>query len=186
MSKKKNCLKGKKILVVDDEKDVLEEIEEILEMADVDTAKNYTTASEKISQNKYDLVLIDIMGVNSLSLLEKAVEKKIPTVMLTANVMNYKTLMLSIRKGAISFLPKERLAELDRLLDMLLAVYDSGKPTWDTLFDELGDYFYKKFGPPMDTVEWICRLIKRKALPGIYHPNNFFKKNTGNILQKAS
>lgn len=93
------------------------------------------------------------MGDKSLSLLKKAVEKKIPAVMLTANVMNYKTLMLSILKGAISFLPKERLAELDRLLDMLLAAYHSGKPTWDMLFDELGDYFYKKFGPPIDTVE---------------------------------
>ena len=186
MLMKKSYIQDKTILVVDDEKDVLEGIEEILGMADVDTSKDYKTASEKISQNKYDLVIIDIMGVNSLSLLEKAVEKKIPAVMLTADVMNYKTLMLSIRKGAIFILPKERLAELDRLLEMLLAVYHSGKPTWDTLFDELGDYFYKKFGPPMDTVEWICRFIKRKKLPRIYHYNNIFKKNTENILQKAS
>jgi DNA-binding response OmpR family regulator len=186
MSNKKSCLKGKKILAVDNEKDVLEKIKKVLAMADVDNALDYKIASEKISQNNYDLVIIEIMGDKSLSLLEKAVEKMIPAVMLTSDPMNYKKLMLSIRKGAISFLPKERLAELDRLLDMLLAVYHSGKPTWDTLFDELGDYFYKKFGPPMDTVEWICRLIKRKERSMIYHYNNFFKKNTANILQKAS
>jgi DNA-binding response OmpR family regulator len=159
MSEKKSYLEGKKILAVDDEKDILEMIEEELEMADVDTALDYQTASEKIRQNQYDLAILDIMGVDGLTLLEKAVEKKIPAVMLTAHAMNYETLMHSIRKGSISFLPKEKLGELVRLLDMLLSAYDSGKSTWAILFDELGDYFDKKFGAPMGTVEWICRRI---------------------------
>ncbi len=159
MSEKKSYFEGKKILAVDDEKDILEMIEEELEMADVDTALDYQTASEKIRQNQYDLAILDIMGVDGLTLLEKAVEKKIPAIMLTAHAMNYETLMHSIRKGSISFLPKEKLGELDRLLDMLLFAYDSGKSTWAILFDELGDYFDKKFGAPMGTVEWICRRI---------------------------
>ena len=74
----------------------------------------------------------------------------------------YETLMHSIRKGSISFLPKEKLGELVRLLDMLLSAYDSGKSTWAILFDELGDYFDKKFGAPMGTVEWICRRIDQQ------------------------
>ena len=159
MSEKKSYFEGKKILAVDDEKDILEMIEEELEMADVDTALDYQTASGKIRQNQYDLAILDIMGVDGLTLLEKAVEKKIPAVMLTAHAMNYETLMHSIRKGSISFLPKEKLGELVRLLDMLLSAYDSGKSTWAILFDELGDYFDKKFGAPMGTVEWICRRI---------------------------
>lgn len=186
MLKKISYLQDKKILVVDDEKDVLEQIEGILEMADVDTAQDYETASEKISQNKYDLIMIDILGDSSLSLLEKAVKKKIPAVMLTSDDMNYIILMLSIRKGAISFLPKEKLAELDRLLERLLAVYHSGKPTWDTLFDELGDYYFNKFGPPMDTIEWMCQFIKRNEKPRIYRYSNFINNNAVNILQKAS
>lgn len=40
MLKKKSYIQDKAILVVDNEKDVLEEIVEILEMADVDTAKD--------------------------------------------------------------------------------------------------------------------------------------------------
>jgi DNA-binding response OmpR family regulator len=162
MSEKKSYLEGKKILAVDDEKDILEMIEEELEMADVDTALDYQTASEKIRQNQYDLAILDIMGVDGLTLLEKAVEKKIPAIMLTAHAMNYETLMHSIRKGSISFLPKEKLGELVRLLDMLLSAYDSGKSTWAILFDELGDYFDKKFGAPMGTVEWICRRIDQQ------------------------
>ena len=55
MSEKKSYFEGKKILAVDDEKDILGIIEEELEMADVDIALDYQTASEKIKQNKYDL-----------------------------------------------------------------------------------------------------------------------------------
>ena len=154
---KKSYFEGKKILAVDDEKDILEIIEEELEMADVDMALDYQTASEKIRQNNYDLAILDIMGVDGLKLLEQTVEKKIPSVMLTAHAMNYEVLMLSIRKGSISFLPKEKLSDFVRLLDKLLSAYDSGKSTWEILFDELGNYFDKKFGAPMGTIEWICR-----------------------------
>ena len=77
-------MKGKKILAVDDEEDVLEIIEEKLETADVDTALDYQTASEKIRQKKYDLVILDIMGVRGFYLLQEAVSNGIPTVMLTA------------------------------------------------------------------------------------------------------
>ena len=70
MSAKKSYFDGKKILAVDDEQDILEIIEEELEMADVDMALDYQTASEKIRQNNYDLAILDIMGVDGLTLLE--------------------------------------------------------------------------------------------------------------------
>ena len=160
MTGKRSSLADKKILAVDDEEDILEIIQEELDVADVDTAMDFQTAAEKISKNSYDLAILDIMGVDGLTLLEKAVEKKIPAVMLTAHALNYETLMHSIRKGSIAFLPKEKLADLDRLLDLLLSGQESGKSTWEILFDEFGDYFNSTFGKPMGTVEWICRQIK--------------------------
>ena len=78
-------IKGKHILAVDDEEDVLETIQDILDGAVVDCAKDYETASEKIRENVYDLAILDIMGVNGLQLLDEAVAKGIPTVMLTAD-----------------------------------------------------------------------------------------------------
>ena len=161
MSEKKSYFEGKKILAVDDEKDILEIIGEELEMAEVDTALNYQNASEKIKNNKYDLAIFDIMGVDGLRLLEEAVEKKIPSVMLTAHAMNYEALMHSIQKGSISFLPKEKLGDFVGLLDMLLSAHDSGQSTWEILFDELGNFFDKKFGAPMGTIEWICSGISK-------------------------
>jgi len=146
MTEAPSYLKGKSILVVDDEEDILETIEDILDESTLHTARDYESASEKISKNRYDLAILDIMGVNGLQLLEESVAKGIPTVMLTAHAVNPDTLMASIRKGAISYLPKESLAELDELLNELLGAYERGEAPWKLLFDKLGDYFDKRFG----------------------------------------
>jgi CheY-like chemotaxis protein len=139
-------LARKSILAVDDEVDILETIEDILEDSNVDTARDYESASEKIKQHTYDLVILDIMGINGLQLLEESVAKGFPTVMLTAHAVNPESLMASIRKGAISYLPKESLADLDDLLNDLLGAYERGEAPWKLLFNKLGDYFDERFG----------------------------------------
>lgn len=145
--KEKSYLAGKHILAVDDEPDILESIQEILEDVRIDTATDYSTASEKLKKNKYDLVILDIMGVNGLKLLEESVAKNFPTVMLTAHAMNPEALVTSIRKGAISYLPKESLPELDDLLSSIFKAYEEGEPPWKMLFDRLGEFFDERFGP---------------------------------------
>jgi DNA-binding response OmpR family regulator len=140
-------LAGKHILAVDDEVDILDTIIDMLDTSDIDTARDYETASHKINNKRYDLAILDIMGVNGLKLLEEAVERGIPTVMLTAHAINPETLMESIRKGAIAYLPKETLADLDELLEALLGAHDRGEPPWKILFDRLGGYFDERFGP---------------------------------------
>ena len=112
MLEKKSYLKGIHILAVDDEADILETIVDLLEESHVDTARDYKSASQKIKRRTYDLAILDIMGVDGLQLLEETVERQIPTVMLTAHAMSPETLMESIQKGAISYLPKEKLTDL--------------------------------------------------------------------------
>lgn len=141
-----SILADKSILAVDDEVDILETIEDILVDSTVDTAQDYESASQKIKQNTYDLAILDIMGVNGLQLLEESVAKGIPTIMLTAHAINPEALMASIRKGAISYLPKESLADLDDLLNELLGAYESGEAPWKLLFKKLGAYFDDRFG----------------------------------------
>ena len=157
MSDERSYLQGKRVLAVDDEEDVLATIDELLENSDVDKALDYQTASEKIAKFRYDLAILDIMGVDGLKLLQECVEKDIPAIMLTAHAMNYDTLMASVRDGSIAFLPKDKMGELDQLLEELMAAYEAGLSTWKVLFDELGEYFIKRFGKKMATVEWICR-----------------------------
>jgi len=146
MVSSESVLKGKHILAVDDEADILETIEDILDEANLDFAGDYKSASKKIKENRYDLAILDIMGVDGLQLLEEAVDRGIPTVMLTAHAINPETLMESIRKGAISYLPKETLSELDVLLNDILGAHEQGKPPWKLVFDKLGDYFNERFG----------------------------------------
>lgn len=146
MSGDQSLLKGKRILAVDDEEDILETIAEFLDESVVDSARDYDSASKKIKKGQYDLVILDIMGVNGLKLLEESVDRGIPTVMLTAHSVNPETLMESIQKGAISYLPKEKLSELDDLLDAILGAHQRGEPPWKLLFEKLGDYFDKRFG----------------------------------------
>jgi DNA-binding response OmpR family regulator len=147
MTATESFLKGIHILAVDDEEDVLETIIEILDESEVDTARDYESASAKIKSRHYDLAILDIMGVDGLQLLEETVERGVPTVMLTAHAISPETLMESIQKGAISYLPKESLVDLDELLNDLLEAHQRGEPPWKLLFEKLGTFFDKRFGP---------------------------------------
>jgi DNA-binding response OmpR family regulator len=138
-------LKNKMVLVVDDEPDILESVGEELEMCLLHKAKDYETALQYLLSYTYDIVILDIMGVNGFELLRNSVSRGFPTVMLTAHALTPEALKKSIKLGAVSFLPKEKIAELQTYLeDVVLGTH---KQAWRKLFDKLGDYFNKRFGP---------------------------------------
>jgi DNA-binding NarL/FixJ family response regulator len=140
-----NLLKGKMVLAVDDEPDVLEAIEEELDMCLLNTASDYNTAIQYLVSYTYDIVILDIMGVNGFELLKESVSRGFPTVMLTAHALSPESLKKSIKLGAVSFLPKEKMPELRSYLEDV--VLGGGKPVWRKLFDRLGNYYNKRFGP---------------------------------------
>lgn len=142
---KESPLKDKVVLVVDDEPDILELVEEELDMCIVHKAKDYDTAVQYLLSYTYDIVVLDIMGVNGFELLKNAVSRGFPTAMLTAHAVTPEALKKSIKLGAISFLPKEKLSELQEFLEVV--VLEDGKSVWLKLFDKLGNYFNKRFGP---------------------------------------
>ena len=80
-------LNGKKILIVDDEPDILETLTDLLDMCVTETAEDFETATSLLKQNTYDMTVLDIMGVNGYELLETAKQKEIPSVMLTAHAL---------------------------------------------------------------------------------------------------
>ena len=83
-----SLLQDKAILVVDDEPDVLETVEEILDMCQVQKAADYDTAVQYLSGYTYDVVILDIMGVNGFELLKNAASRGFPAVMLTAHALS--------------------------------------------------------------------------------------------------
>jgi len=144
--KNNSLLAGKTVLAVDDEPDVLEALEDVLDQVLLDKASDYETASAMIKAKQYDLTILDIMGVNGLELLEQAVGRGIPAVMLTAHAVSPESMIESKRKGALSFLPKEQMANLDQFLEELLAVSARGESTWELLVGKLGGFFDRRFG----------------------------------------
>jgi len=144
--KNDSLLAGKTVLAVDDEPDVLEALEDVLDQALLDKASDFETASKMIQAKQYDLAILDIMGVNGLELLDQAVGRGIPAVMLTAHAVSPESMIESKRKGALSFLPKEQMANLDQLLEELLAVSARGESTWQLLIGRLGGFFDRRFG----------------------------------------
>ncbi len=138
-------LKDKIILVVDDEPDVLDTVEEELDMCMIHKATDYDTALQHLLSYTYDAVVLDIMGVDGFELLKNSVSRGFPTLMLTAHAVTPEALKRSMRIGAISFLPKEKMSEIADFLED--AVQGGGKPTWIKFFDRLGAYFNKRFGP---------------------------------------
>jgi DNA-binding NtrC family response regulator len=138
-------LKDKIVLVVDDEVDVTDTVEEVLDTCLVRKANDYDSARQMLLSYTFDVVILDIMGENGFELLKLSVSRGFPTVMLTAYALSPESLEKSIKLGAVSFLPKEKMQELDEFIaDVVLK---GGQPAWLKLFDKLGTYFDKRFGP---------------------------------------
>ena len=142
---KESPLKDKMVLVVEDEPDVLETVADELDMCIVYKAKDYDTALQYLMSYTYDVVILDIMGVNGFELLKMSVERKFPSVMLTAHALTQDALKKSIKLGALSFLPKEKMNNLTELIEDV--VLGTGKPLWIKFFDKLDTYLNKRFGP---------------------------------------
>jgi CheY-like chemotaxis protein len=141
-----DILRGKRILAVDDEKDVLDLIQEQLVSCEVTTATDFVTAKESMEKKDFDLVILDIMGVSGFDLLDIARQKKLPAVMLTAHAMTPESLQSAIDKGAVSFLPKEELSRLTELIAEILGELALQRMHWPKLRERLGHKFGDLWG----------------------------------------
>ena len=139
-------LKGKRILIVDDEADILETLEELLDMCLVDTAPNFDSAKKFLNTSTYDAAILDIMGVRGYDLLKLTKEKNVPALMLTAHALSPDNLVKSIRGGAQSYVPKDKIADIPMFLADILSSSEKGIKKEGTWFAKLKPFFDKKFG----------------------------------------
>jgi DNA-binding response OmpR family regulator len=138
--------RGKRILAVDDEPDVLALITEGLHDIEVVTAGDFEHARRLIESEYFHLVLLDIMGVNGFELLRSCTARKQPAAMLTARAITVDSVNLSLKLGAVSFLPKEELENIRELVAEIMEELERGKSHWKKLFERLGPLFKEKFG----------------------------------------
>lgn len=140
-------LNGKKILIVDDEPDVLSTLEELLDMCETVKALSFQEARELLHSNDYDFALLDIMGVNGLQLLDIANERKIKAIMLTANALNIETTIKSYKKGAAYFVPKDEMGRIADILVEILEATQKGENSWTAWLSRMETCYERRFGP---------------------------------------
>jgi DNA-binding NtrC family response regulator len=145
--KREEILTGKKILIVDDERDVLDTLEDLLPLCEVVKASDYETAKALIESRSFDMAILDIMGVQGYDLLEICTSKNITSVMLTAYALTPEDVKKSISKGASYFLPKEEMANITSFLADVLEAQAQGKSTWEGWYNRLASFCERKFGP---------------------------------------
>jgi DNA-binding response OmpR family regulator len=147
MGKKEDMLKGKKILIVDDEPDVLDTLEDLLSMCEVVKATSFEEAKKQLETQFFDMAVLDIMGVNGYELLKIAVAKKVTAVMLTAHALSPEDTMKSFKGGAAFYVPKDKIAEMETILRNVLEAQKKGKNTWMPFMGWAEAYYNAKFGP---------------------------------------
>ena len=149
-----SMLDGKKVLVVDDEPDILEVLEELLEMCDVVKASTFEKAKELLESQNFDIAILDIMGVDGYGLLDIANKRDIPAVMLTAHAFTADNLVRTIREGAYSYIPKEELSNITIYLIDALTAREKGENPWSAWQDRLpSSYFERRWGSAWKDVD---------------------------------
>ncbi len=139
-------LQDKRLLLVDDEPDILETLEELLDMCEVTTASSFADAVNFLKHNTYDAAILDIMGVKGYSLLKITHKLDIPSIMLTAHALTPDNLKASIERGADAYVPKDKLVDITLFVSDVLTARQQGKGAHITWFSLLKPVFDKLFG----------------------------------------
>jgi CheY-like chemotaxis protein len=141
-----SILENKKVLVVDDEPDILETLEELLYTCSVDTASSFEQAIEFLKNRTYDIAVLDIMGVKGYEILKATNKLNTPALMLTAHALTPDNLKQSIEKGADAYVPKDKLADISMYVADVLTAREQGKTNHTKWFASLLPVFDKLFG----------------------------------------
>lgn len=154
-------IRGKRLLLVDDEKDVRDTLVDLLQVCKLDTASSFEEAKTLLEKNTYDVAVLDIMGVNGFELLRIANERGIPGLMLTAHGLSEENLRRSAREGAAYYAPKDLISDIAVFVADVLLAADRKKSAWERMFERLGGYYDRRFGGTDWRKEEIAFLLQR-------------------------
>jgi DNA-binding response OmpR family regulator len=142
-----SLLEGKRILVVDDEPDILETLRALLSICDVVTASSFKEAKELLEAEHFDIAILDIMGVNGYELLKISDQRNVIAIMLTAHALSPDDLARSFNEGAAHYVPKDKMGEITTYLTDILEAKEKGKSLWWRWQERFASYFDRKYGP---------------------------------------
>jgi DNA-binding NtrC family response regulator len=144
----KKIIERKRVLIVDDEQDVLDSLVELLDMCRLDTAQSFDEGKRLMEENEYDVAILDIMGVDGFKLLEIANQRNIPALMLTAHALSEENLKQSAEKGASYYAPKDEIEHIDLFVADIIEAREKKKNVWLKWLERLGGYYDSRFTGP--------------------------------------
>jgi DNA-binding response OmpR family regulator len=145
----------RRVLIVDDERDVCEMLREVLSDFDVEISTTFEDATEKLSSGQYDVAILDIMGVRGHALLARF-GQSLPCIMFTAHAMTRQELRRSVEGRARLFLPKEEIGNLEAHVRRVL---ETQEPLWGWLLRTVD--FRRWFGSEWLDDEFAAELGRR-------------------------
>jgi DNA-binding NtrC family response regulator len=147
MDMKKKII-GKRVLIVDDEQDILDTLSALLDICKIDTASSFEEGKRLLETNDYDISVLDIMGVRGFELLKIANKRGIPALMLTAHALSEENLKKSAENGASYYAPKDEINQIDVFIADVLEAKEQNKSAWVKVIERLGNFYDRKFGGP--------------------------------------
>ena len=140
-----NALQEKRILIVDDEPDILETLEELLSMCTISKATRFDQAKKQLEQNDFDFAILDIKGVDGYEILKIAKKKKVPAVMLTGYTISSHDPLIAYQEGANYYVPKEKMETIEAALLDILEARQRGTSSWESWKERFGAYFKSRY-----------------------------------------
>lgn len=140
-------LKGKRVLVVDDEPDVLDTLEDLLPSCEIFRATSFQEGKQILDTQDLNLAILDIMGVDGYQLLDMANEKGVLSVMLTAHALSPEQTEKAYKRGAAFFIPKEKMSRISTFLKDVFEAKEKGENYWTRWLERFNVYYDQKFGP---------------------------------------
>jgi DNA-binding NarL/FixJ family response regulator len=131
-------------------------------MCRIHTASSYDSALKCLEDNKYDIAVLDIMGVNGFDLLRRCVELGLPAVMLTAHAVTAEAIKKSMKLGAVFFLPKIKMMDLPDFMKEI--VLGGGKPIWNSFFERLDFFFEKRLSKDWEGLKRLVHDLEKDIL----------------------
>jgi DNA-binding NtrC family response regulator len=144
----KQIIMGKRVLIVDDEEDILAVLVDLLELCKIDTASSFEEAKKMLETNLYHCVILDIMGVRGYDLLKIANEREMPALMLTAHALSEESLKRSIENGAAYYVPKNEMNSIATFVADVIDAIDKEKNPLVRWFERLSGIFDVLFTGP--------------------------------------
>ena len=141
----KKIIEGKRILIVDDEKDVLDSLTELLDVCKLDCALSFEEGKDLLEKNEYDVAILDIMGVRGFELLALTRKRKVPALMLTAHALSEENLKKSAEEGAAYYAPKDEMVNIETFVADIITAMEKRKNPWVRWFERLGGFYDNRF-----------------------------------------